>query len=151
MSMPHTGGCACGAIRYECMAEPLFSWKCHCRDCQRYTGGGGGIYAVFLKSSVRFLKDEPKYRVVKGTSGNNTYRGFCPECGSPTAVKTELFPDIQGICAASLDDPSWIRLVADIWTASAQPWDVIAESSPQFAGTPTAEDVEKLVQAATRH
>jgi len=148
MGAPYTGGCACGAIRYECLAEPLFSWKCHCRDCQRYSGAGGGIYAVFLTSSVRFLKGEPKYHVVKGASGNNTSRGFCPECGSPTAVKTELFP---GICAASIDDPTWVRLVADIWTASAQPWDVMAQSSPKFVGTPTAEEVEKLVQAATGH
>ena len=34
-----TGGCVCGAIRYECDAEPIMTFKCHCRDCQHVTGG----------------------------------------------------------------------------------------------------------------
>ncbi len=33
MQVPFSGGCACGAIRYECSADPAFSWHCHCRDC----------------------------------------------------------------------------------------------------------------------
>src|SRR5438876_9846382 len=40
MKIPFTGGCVCGAIRYECSAEPIMTFKCHCRDCQHVTGGG---------------------------------------------------------------------------------------------------------------
>ncbi len=40
MKIPFTGGCVCGAIRYECSAEPIMMFKCHCRDCQHVTGGG---------------------------------------------------------------------------------------------------------------
>jgi len=36
---PITGGCACGAIRYEVTAEPIVTFNCHCRDCQKTTGG----------------------------------------------------------------------------------------------------------------
>lgn len=32
------GGCACGAIRYECASKPIASFNCHCRACQRFTG-----------------------------------------------------------------------------------------------------------------
>ncbi|PYJ25771.1 MAG: aldehyde-activating protein, partial [Verrucomicrobia bacterium] len=38
MNIPFTGGCSCGAIRYECDAEPIMMFKCHCRDCQQGTG-----------------------------------------------------------------------------------------------------------------
>jgi hypothetical protein len=38
--MKITGGCACGAIRYEVTEEPMVMFNCHCRDCQKTTGGG---------------------------------------------------------------------------------------------------------------
>src|SRR5215510_9026776 len=48
MKIPFAGGCACGAIRYECTGEPILMFKCHCRDCQKLTSGG---FAANLKSS----------------------------------------------------------------------------------------------------
>ena len=39
MQIPFPGGRACGAIRYECAAEPLGMHNCHCRDCQSASGG----------------------------------------------------------------------------------------------------------------
>ncbi|HVU27435.1 MAG TPA: hypothetical protein VHG71_06825 [Verrucomicrobiae bacterium] len=39
MKLPSTGGCVCGEIRYECDSRPLTMLKCHCRDCQRVSGG----------------------------------------------------------------------------------------------------------------
>ncbi len=37
MKLPQTGGCQCGAIRYEITEEPQQVYACHCRDCQRLT------------------------------------------------------------------------------------------------------------------
>ncbi|MCE2487505.1 MAG: GFA family protein [Desulfurellaceae bacterium] len=139
VSVPLTGGCA-----YECAAEPLFMWKCHCRECQRSTGGGSAVNVVFSASSVRFTKGAPKEHVSTGTSGNQTYRGFCPECGSPISARADLISAIRGISAASLDDPSQLELVADIWTASAQPWDELSATLPQFATTPTEAELQEL-------
>ena len=39
MATRFTGGCLCGAVRYECSADPFFMGNCHCRDCQRSSGG----------------------------------------------------------------------------------------------------------------
>src|SRR5437867_1208476 len=38
VTVPFSGGCACGAVRYECSAEPVIALNCHCRDCQRASG-----------------------------------------------------------------------------------------------------------------
>ncbi len=48
MKIPFTGGCACRAILYECTAEPLEMFRCHCRDCQRASGGGACNYVVVV-------------------------------------------------------------------------------------------------------
>ena len=48
-SLPMTGGCQCGAIRYEITSFPLLLYTCNCTDCQRQTGS-----AFALNMPVRF-------------------------------------------------------------------------------------------------
>ena len=42
-----TGGCRCGAIRYEVTVAPVASVACHCRDCQYVSSGGANYSMVF--------------------------------------------------------------------------------------------------------
>ena len=142
-----SGGCACGAIRYECTAEPLLVWKCHCRDCQRFTGSAFTMVVVFPASAFTFTKGEPTYYGSKGESGRTLYRGFCPACGAPVGTRVEAFPDIRPVHAASLDDPSSLEPLADIWTSSAQPWDYLNPALPKYAHQPTDEQIQKLMAA----
>ena len=65
---------------------------------------------------------EPTYYTSQADSGETVSRGFCPECGSGIFSKLSANPDIVGLKAASLDDPSWFRPAVDIYTDSAQPW-----------------------------
>lgn len=134
MAAPFTGGCACGAVRYECTAEPLGSINCHCRDCQR---ASGTAYASVLRvpaASFRVIKGEARFYSVKADSGNTVSRGFCAECGSPLFSRLSGMPDVVGVRAGSLDDPSWHRPTMDIFTASAQPWDHMNPDLPKFRG-----------------
>lgn len=133
MAQKLSGGCACGAIRYETDAEPVVMLNCHCRDCQR---GGGGAYAAVLvvpKAAVRF-HGEPRYYKSVGNAGWAVERGFCATCGSPTSLKLERMPDLLGLHAGSLDDPSQYKPKLDIFTDSAQAWDHMnpaTEKKPQ--------------------
>ena len=60
----YAGGCTCGAVRYEITAEPVRSFQCQCRDCQRDTGGGHASVAVFARAAMRItgkgIWGEPK-------------------------------------------------------------------------------------------
>ena len=131
VTVPFTGGCACGAIRYECSTAPLLVWKCHCRTCQQATGGAFNLNVIVPSAALTFTTKEPTYYGAEGGSGHILYRGFCSTCGSPLGGKSDVFPDFRGVSAASLDDPSGLEPVADIWTVSAQPWDHLRRGAAQ--------------------
>jgi len=122
----YTGGCACGAIRYETSAEPLLTGNCHCRDCQHSSGTGQASILMFPKEGLR-QKGEAKYHEVTADSGRWVRRGFCANCGSPVFTELEMAPDGIVVKAASLDDPSLYHPGVTIFTASAQPWDHIPD------------------------
>jgi hypothetical protein len=130
MHTPFTGGCACGAIRYECTAEPIMALNCHCRDCQR---ASGTAYAsgIFVPASALRFSGEPKYHVSTADSGNIASRGFCGDCGSPVVAKQSQWP-VFIIYASSLDVPSDHRPTMDIFTSSAQPWDHMDPALPKY-------------------
>ena len=136
MAMTFSGGCTCGAIRYECSADPLMSVNCHCRDCQRASGSAFMAVVVVPKDALKIAKGEPKYHAVRADSGNMVSRGFCPECGAPLFTKLSAMPDIMAIKVGSLDDPSWYRPTMDIYTASAQPWDYMNPDVPKVPKMP---------------
>lgn len=135
MATPITGGCACGAIRYEASAEAVFTGHCHCRDCQRSSGGGGAL-AMFVPKNATKITGDVKYYEVKGETGNTVRRGFCAECGSPLFTYVAIIPDNIGIKVGSLDDPSSVKLSMDLFTGSAQPWDVMNPDIPKFPKLP---------------
>ena len=56
---PAEGGCLCGAIRYRVTGEPVAATLCHCRSCRRASGGTNVAWAVFDKSALEWLADEP--------------------------------------------------------------------------------------------
>jgi hypothetical protein len=127
-----TGGCACKAVRYEISADPVFMLNCHCRDCQQATGSAFAPVVVVPRSAVR-MTGALKYFKVVGESGKYVERGFCPACGSRIAGNLERFPDVIGILAGSLDDPSLHKPAMNIYTASAHEWDHMAPDLQKFA------------------
>jgi hypothetical protein len=131
MNLPFSGGCACGAVRYECSAEPAMAFNCHCRDCQRASGSAYASGMLVPAETVRFTKGRPKYHAATADSGRAVGRGFCGDCGSPVVATQAGFP-IYIIYAGSLDDPSWHRPAMEIFASSAQPWDQLNAALPQY-------------------
>ena len=94
MSSPFSGGCACGAVRYECTAEPVFSWNCHCRDCQRASGSAFCPVSYVPKTALSSTGAVAYYEV-QAESGRAVRRGFCPQCGAPVFILAELVPELN--------------------------------------------------------
>jgi len=138
MPKKFTGGCACGAIRYEIAAEPMMSAHCRCRDCQRMTGTGHASFLVFSESAVR-MTGKPKYHRTKADSGNTTSRGFCPDCGSFLLGKSTGYPGTITVAVGGLDDPSRFKPQMVVYAASGQPWDRHDPALPSFAAAPPAD------------
>jgi hypothetical protein len=122
MAQNLSGGCACGAIRYEANADPVVMLNCHCRDCQQASGSGYAAIMVVPKGAVQ-VRGELRYHKMIGNGGKSVERGCCPNCGSQVLAKLERMPDVLGLQAGSLDDPARYKPAMDIFTASAQPWD----------------------------
>lgn len=134
MKTPFTGGCLCGNIRYKCSAAPIVMVNCHCRDCQKATGTAYAAAMLIPKDAVAIAGDA-KYYDVTGDSGGIVGRGFCPNCGSRLFSKPPI-PELMGIMAGSLDDPSWFQPAMDVYAASAQPWDYMNPDLPKFDKMP---------------
>jgi hypothetical protein len=141
MERSFKGGCSCGAVRYECTAEPVFTGNCHCRDCQRASGGGFMSVLGVPRDALK-VAGEAKYFEVKDDSGNLISRGFCPNCGSRLFSKLEAAPTMIGIAAGSLDDPGWYGPAIDIYTSRAQPWSRMDPALPKFPKMPQMDPTE---------
>lgn len=132
MKKPIEGGCACGAIRYRCEADPVRMFKCHCRDCQRATGGPFVAAMMVPVAAFRFVKGTPTYYATPSAKGGENTRSFCGTCGSRLTggQRGPSWPFI-GITASSLDDPSVYRPESHFFVSQAQPWDIIEDDLPK--------------------
>lgn len=79
MTIPFSGGCACGAIRYECNAEPIVMFNCHCRDCQRVSGGAFSAVIYVPLKAFSVTRGSLRYYHTPSASGGHNKRGFCAE------------------------------------------------------------------------
>ena len=128
--MKISGGCACGAIRYEVTADPIVMFNCHCRDCQKTTGSGYTPVFYAPANAFKITKGTPKYYKTNSEMIGDNIRGFCPECGSRLFGGKSDFG--QGIAAGTLDEPSVYKPQHEIWTSDAPPWDTMDPKLPKF-------------------
>lgn len=135
MNPSYTGGCACGAIRYEIPSEPIFQNHCQCLDCQHKSGTGHGSYLSFMRGGVKQTGSAALWEMV-GDSGNVKTRAFCPACGSPVYMTYAAMPDVITVHAASLDDPSRFKPQAVTYAVRGYEWDVLDPALTRFEKMP---------------
>lgn len=135
MSALMTGGCECGALRYQCSAVPLMAGHCHCRSCRKSSGTGHGSHLMVARAAVAITGAASVYERA-ADSGHKVRRSFCPTCGVAVHSEDSGFPDIVVLRAGTLDDPELYRPGARIYAAEAPSWDHMDPALRSFAGMP---------------
>ncbi|MDP1873778.1 GFA family protein [Phenylobacterium sp.] len=101
--MSVTGGCQCGAVRFRIEGELGEASICHCRMCQKATGGLFGPYAEAPSEALVWTRGEPK----RFQSSNKVRRGFCSDCGTPLTF--EYGDKHVGLPIGAFDRPAEVR------------------------------------------
>ncbi len=138
MTTTYEGGCLCGAVRYACEAEPVATVNCHCRDCQK-TSGGPYISGMVVPAAAFSFTGEITWYATTADSGRRSQRGFCPTCGSSLFGRPEA-GGLVFVHASTLDDASRFKPAIDIFTSSAQPWDVMDPALAKFEKMPPMDE-----------
>lgn len=122
----HTGGCACGAVRYRVRGKPIVATVCHCRFCQRRLASAFAMIATFPEQAVELTQGELaacEHR--SDESGRWLRMHFCPKCGTTVYHVTEFRPGARSVALPTFDEPSWVRIDRHIWVRAKQPWVVV--------------------------
>jgi len=126
----YTGGCTCGAVRYAITAEPVRSFQCQCRDCQRDTGAGHASVMVFPRSALQISGAVVENSRV-ADSGAEKRKGFCGNCGSPLYNQPQNVPDMVGIYVGTLDDASGFKPQVVMFASRGYNWDHLDPALPK--------------------
>lgn len=141
MNLPLTGGCVCGAVRYEIAQQPITVYACHCTDCQRITSSAFSIGVVVADAAFRLTAGDT--RSVPGgitAGGRHKTRRACPACGTWLYGEARPGTEVQGMIrvvrGGTLDDTAWLRPTTHFWTRSAQPWVMLPEGVTRYETQP---------------
>jgi len=140
-----TGGCLCGEVRYQVSEQPSEVSFCHCRMCQRSSGGQINAGAIFSRAALRFTQGEPKYY----KSSPIAERGFCANCGSSLTYRPLVpeWSDWIDVQVASFDNPEDYPPTWHMGVESQMPWLEINDDLPRVR-TEDSPALAKVLKAA---
>ncbi len=122
-----TGGCFCGAVRYEAKGDVFHSTLCHCSDCR---------HVAAAPAVAWFSVAVPDFRITAGTprrfkSSPDVERGFCGDCGTGLTYRHDGRPEID-ITTCSLDAPETIPPADHSFVRSRLSWIGVADGLPEY-------------------
>ncbi|MDP9839136.1 hypothetical protein J2T09_003911 [Neorhizobium huautlense] len=112
----HTGGCQCGAVRYQATGEIGFPHVCHCRMCQKAAGNYFMPFGGVTHENFKLTRGEPTWF----QSSESVRRGFCGKCGTPLFY--DGGSDHISITLGSLDEPESVKPDLQTNLARKMPW-----------------------------
>jgi hypothetical protein len=117
-----TGGCHCGAVRYEFCGTLGFKILCQCRNCQQMSGSAFSTLVQAPKAQLVIRGPVTAYEYDNNSRGSMRRKLFCARCGSPLCGGNPA-EDFVTLSGASLDDLSLFTPGEIIHHDEARPWD----------------------------
>ena len=141
MNEEMTGGCACGRIRYTARIDSDDAYLCHCRMCQRATGGVSVAFRNLKKANVTWAREPDWY-----ASSPIARRPYCRECGTSLGFE---YPDSENmdLTIGSFDDPSRFKPTMHFGIESAHRAWLNTEGLPEYRVADNAATVERWEKA----
>ena len=136
LAEPLSGGCQCGAIRYEVADAPLALFVCHCTECRRQSASAFGISVIVAQAAWRVVRGEPHEWSRPTDAGNTLDCAFCPACGTRLWHRRRGATDTVSIKGGSLDAPVDLAPAVHIWTSRKLPGIVVPAGAVQFPFEP---------------
>ena len=126
-----TGGCMCGAVRYEATGKPFAINHCHCRSCRKHNGAAVVTLVGFAADQVRFSGDERK--IYESSPGVG--RAFCGNCGTPLTwegIGSESEPIFE-LHISTFDNPDDLVPTAHTFDSERIRWFDVADNLPRYS------------------
>lgn len=139
-TLPWTGGCRCGQVRFAIAKPPLLTMACHCTGCQRMTASAFSLSLAVPSDGFRVTDGETAVGGLHGASRHE----FCPHCMSWLFTRPEGIDWFVNVRATMLDDASWFTPFMETWTSEALPW-ALTPAQHSFAAFPAMEDYPGLL------
>jgi hypothetical protein len=131
MAKPFTGGCACGAVRYELASMPFDAGWCHCRTCQLNSGAPAMVFASVAAGDLIFTAGADRVRSFRSSGFGR--RTFCGECGTPIAMEVVHQPETTDFSVSTLDEPERVAPGFHIFDSRRIGWFHTADDLPRHA------------------
>ncbi len=118
---PLTGGCLCGAIRFEISKPPRSAGYCHCTRCQRRTGTGSSVQAHVDPATFRFTSGEELLRGWRHPDGGFE-KCFCSVCGGHLISRNPDEPNLMSVRLGAFDGDPGVELSWHAFVGNAPAW-----------------------------
>ena len=126
--LTHTGGCRCGAVRYQASGPVSHLCFCHCATCRRAAGATPVAWGTFGRTHFRVTAGA----LAETRSSPPVRRGFCAACGTCLTYRHDAHADEIDVTLGSLDEPGRLAPQMHVWVEDKPPWVLIADPLPQY-------------------
>jgi len=130
MACQYTGGCYCGAVRFEINSAIKHIVYCHCSQCRHLQGSAFATNGVVDSDNFKIVSGEDALTKHKLSATQTRY--FCRHCGSPIKSVNTKVPGKVRLRLGTIDSDIKEKPQAHIFVASKASWDIICDALPQY-------------------